>query len=80
MEVGAEIGEEEVGEDVGSRRLVGPSLGSHLEGRRGNFDWRGPDEDRSCNQVRLFGCDRHNSDRRGGIVLGFNPHFGKSSL
>ena len=31
IEVGAEIGEEEVGEDVGSRRLVGPSLGSHLE-------------------------------------------------
>ena len=49
MEVGAEIGEEEVGEDVGSRRLQRPSLGSHLEGRHGNADWRGPDEDRSCN-------------------------------
>jgi membrane protein DedA with SNARE-associated domain len=31
MEVGAEIGEEEVGEDVGSRRLVGPSLGSFTD-------------------------------------------------
>src|SRR4029077_5089638 len=49
IEVGAEIGEEEVGEDVSSRRVQGPSLESHLEGRHGNVDWRGPDEDRSCN-------------------------------
>ena len=46
---GAEIGEEEVGEDVGSGRLVGAESRDHLEGRHGNIDSRGPDEDRSCN-------------------------------
>jgi hypothetical protein len=46
MEVGAEIGEEEVGEDVGSRRLVGAEsrepLGGQTWKRRLAWPRRGP--------------------------------------
>jgi hypothetical protein len=33
----------------------------------------------SSTKVRIFPCDRHNSDRHGGIVLGFNPHLDNSA-
>jgi hypothetical protein len=33
----------------------------------------------SSAKVQIFRCDRRNSDVRGGIVLGFNPHLESSA-